>query len=242
MSSERKLSSVPWAVSGVLVIALGLQIATASMRAPPRLRIAAVAAPPPVTVLRTLALGQPEVLAKVLMLWLQAHDYQPGVSVAFRDLDYERVEAWLDRMLALDADFHYPLLAASRLYAEVGEPTKQRRMLEFVGAKFVEDPGARWPWMAHAVYIAKHRLDDLDYALELARALAATSPAAAIPGWATQMHIFVLEDMGELEAAKVLLGGLLESGQISDPHEQWFLTDRLQQLEARTDESADGPR
>ena len=30
------------------------------------------------------------------------------------------------------------------------------------------------------------------------------------------MAIFVLEDMGETEAAEVLIGGLLESGQISD--------------------------
>ena len=42
--------------------------------------------------------------------------------------------------------------------------------------------------------------------------------------------------MGELESAKVLLGGLLDSGQITDPHERWFLSQRLAELEARLGE------
>ena len=79
----------------------------------------------------------------------------------------------------------------------------------------------------------KHRLHDQAFALSLAERLAAHRDNLAIPSWASQMHIFVLEDMGELESAKVLLGGLLESGQISDPHERWFLSKRLAELEAR---------
>jgi len=33
------------------------------------------------------------------------------------------------------------------------------------------------------------------------------------------MRIFILEDMGELESATVLLGGLLASGEVADPRE-----------------------
>jgi hypothetical protein len=83
------------------------------------------------------------------------------------------------------------------------------------------------------VFIAKHRLKDQRLALRYARALARYADEPAIPDWAKQMQIFVLEDMGELESAKVLLGGLLESGKISDPHERWFLSQRLAELEAR---------
>ena len=38
------------------------------------------------------------------------------------------------------------------------------------------------------------------------------------------MHVFILEDMGEIESAAVLLGGLLASGEVSDPNEARFLT------------------
>jgi hypothetical protein len=48
------------------------------------------------------------------------------------------------------------------------------------------------------------------------------------------MEIFILEDMNELEAAKIMLGGLLLSGRITDPAEAAFLQQRLEELEART--------
>jgi hypothetical protein len=47
------------------------------------------------------------------------------------------------------------------------------------------------------------------------------------------MEIFILEDMNELEAAKVMLGGLLATGRIRDPEEKRFLQGRLAEIEAR---------
>jgi hypothetical protein len=46
------------------------------------------------------------------------------------------------------------------------------------------------------------------------------------------MRIFILEDLGELEAATVLLGGLLASGEVTEPKEIHFLTERLKELKA----------
>ena len=182
---------------------------------------------------RVLSLDQPALAARLMMLWLQAYDYQPGVSLPFRSLDYAAVETWLARMLELDPHFQYPLLAAARLYGEVDEPTRQRRMLRFIARSFRDDPVRRWPWMAHGVVIAKHRLHDLPLALELASALAQADDHGAIPHWAKQMRIFVLEDMGELQSAKILLGGLLASGEIQDNHERAFLSERLADIEQR---------
>jgi hypothetical protein len=50
------------------------------------------------------------------------------------------------------------------------------------------------------------------------------------------MHIYALEDMDEVESAKILLGGLLESGAITDEHELWFLQERLKKLEEQAKE------
>ncbi|MCC6713604.1 MAG: hypothetical protein IT496_00070, partial [Gammaproteobacteria bacterium] len=113
----------------------------------------------------------------------------------------------------------------------VSDPARQRLMLEFVREEFLKDPNRRWPWMAHAVFVARHRLHDLPLALRYADALAAHVTDPGVPPWVTQMNIFVRVDMGETEAAKVLLGGLLESGRITDPAEQRFLMRRLQELE-----------
>ena len=183
------------------------------------------------------SLDTPTFAAQMMMLWLQSFDVQPGVSLSFKELDYSRLSAWLSRILELNPDGQYPLLSAARVYAEVHDPQRQRKMLDFVANEFERDPTRRWPWLAHAVYVAKHRLKDIDYALALSERMAAHQANQAIPAWARQMKIFVLEDMGELESAKVLLGGLLDSGQITDPHEQWFLSNRLAELETELEQT-----
>ena len=231
MIDERPLRAVPWLSVLLLVGAFALQIASGLTREGPAVEREALPAAWSLSSLRVAALGAPEAAARILMLWLQAFDYQPGVSIAFMELDYDRVSMWLERILALDPSFSYPMLAASRLYGEVPDPVRQRMMLDFVARHFDADPARHWQWMAHAVYLAKHRLKDLDLALGYARRLAAVDASLAVPGWARQMQIFVLEDMGELESARVLLGGLLDSGEITDPHEQWFLSQRLHELE-----------
>jgi len=179
-------------------------------------------------------------LGKALMLYLQAFDYQSGSKVPYRDLDYGRLEAWLARILELDPRGQYPLLAASRLYAEVPVEAKQRSMLEFVYRQFLLDPNRRWPWLAHATAIAKHRLHDLPLALRYARAIERHAVADNVPLWAKQMEIFILEDMNELETARLIIGGYLQSGTVKDPAELRFLDERLKQLEARTADKTSG--
>lgn len=224
----RALPRLPLACVALALLAqLGLGLA----RPAPRVQVAALSPPPAAAVIRVLALGESALAARLMMLWLQAYDYQPGISLPFRRLDYAVVEAWLATMLELDPGFDYPLLAAARLYGEVDDPPRQRRVIDFLLRAYQSDPAHRWPWLAHAVFLARHRLKDLPLALRLADALARGD--AAIPDWARQMRIFVLADMGEVEAARVLLGGLLASGRVSDPHERWFLGQRLAELEAR---------
>jgi hypothetical protein len=189
-------------------------------------------APPATSVLRLTALGEPVGLAHMLTLRLQTFDTQPGISVPFRDLDYAHLTLWLERILDLDTASGYPLLLASQVYSQVPDGARQRAMLDFVYRKFLEDPLHRWRWLAHGALIARHRLNDHDLALRYARAIADEADAPTVPSWAKQMHIFLLADLGEVEAARILLGGLLDSGAVTDPREQRFLLERLEQFES----------
>jgi hypothetical protein len=183
--------------------------------------------------LRLASLGEPEAAARIAMLYLQAFDLGGANSLPYRRLDYSRLMAWLKAILELDPRSDYPLFAAARIYAEVPDPARSRVALEFVYEEFLRDPNRRWPWLAHAALVAKHQLGDLALALRYARAVDRLTTAANVPLWAKQMQVFILEDMNELDAAKVMLGGLLESGAISDPAEARFLRQRLVALEAR---------
>lgn len=230
--NERPLTAMPPWVVILLAVALVLQTASGLLRPSPRAAAVDLPMPPSEATLKVLAIGDPIPLGQMTALQLQAFDNQPGVSIPFAALDYARVQAWLDRILALDPTAQYPLLMASHLYAQVsGHPDKQRQMSEFVYQKFLGDPDRRWPSLAHVAIMAKHRLDDLPLALRYADAIRDHARGADVPSWARQMHIFIREDMGEVETAKILLGGLLDSGTVTDPHEQRFLMERLKALE-----------
>jgi len=232
--TQRSTSTVPRIVLALLVSGLAAQIALKT--GAPRSSASAEDLPPApgIGALRLASFGEPVALAKGLMLYLQAFDYQSGTKVPYRDLDYDRLEAWLARILELDPRGQYPLLAASRLYAEVPVESKQRSMLDFIYREFLVDPNRRWPWLANAAAIAKHRLHDLPLALRYAQAIRRYAVADDVPLWAKQMEIFILEDMNELETAQLIIGGYLESGAVKDPAELRFLEKHLKELEART--------
>ena len=195
---------------------------------------------PSLNALRALASGDPELLSAALVLRLQSFDDQPGASIPFRELDYVRVAAWLDRALALDPASAYPLLLAAQVYSQVPDARRVRVMLDFVQRAFLADPDGRWRWLAHAAIIARHRIHDERLALSYARELAERAHDA--PSWARQMHILLLDDMGEHEQAKVLLGALLASGSVSDPGEIRLLTARLAALRDRAPDRAAAAR
>ncbi len=237
MRDERPLGHVSAPVLGLLAVGLALQLGLHAALPAPRAQAPDLPPPPAASLLRLASLGEPIALAKILMLELQAFDYQSGTRIPYKDLDYASVEAWLARILELDPKGQYPLLAASRLYAEVPDEARQRSMLDFVYRQYLLDPNRRWPWLAHAAFIAKHRLKDMDLALKYAAALQKYTTAKDVPAWVTTMEIFIREDLNELETARIMIGGLLASGRITDRGELRFLDGRLRKIEERLEKA-----
>lgn len=233
LAPVRGWDAVPRPVLVLLLTAAVAQAGWHALAPPPVARAEALPSPPPAPLLAALVPGESRTVAALAVLWLQFHDTQPGYSVPFRELDYGRVRAWLETILALAPDSEYPLLLATHIYGQVNDPQRQRVMLDFVRDAFVERPLQRWRWLAHATIIAQHRLGELELALEYARLLATHTAPGEIPFWARDLQIIVLENLGELEAARILVGGLLASGEIDDPHELQFLENRLKMLEDR---------
>jgi hypothetical protein len=209
----------------LLGASLAAQLAWQAALGPPRPRAVELPPPPSAQALRLASFGEAEALARLSMLYLQAFD--------IRSLDYARLRSWLGALLELDPRSQYALFAASRIYAEHPDPARSRVMLEFVYEQFLLDPNRRWPWLAHCALLAKHRLKDLPLARRYAAAIDRHTTAADVPLWARQMEIFILEEMNELEAARIMLGGMLASGAVRDPEEARFLKERLEELEAR---------
>jgi len=220
----RPIAAVPRWVLALLGVSLAAQIGWQALRdtgaaAPPELAPA-----PGAQGLRLASFAEPEATARLAMVYVQS----------YRTPDSARLLGWLRSALELDPRGQYPLFLAARVYAEASDPARSRLALEFVYREFLQDPNRRWPWLAHAALLAKHRLKDLPLARRYAQALDRHVTTRAVPLWARQMEIFILEDLNELEAAKIMIGGLLQSGAVEDPAELRFLKERLEELESRT--------
>lgn len=232
-SSERPLSAVPGWILCLLAAAVAAQIGWQFARRAGAPSAADLPAAPSAQALRLASLGETAALARLAMLWLQAFDLHGDNAIPYQRLDYGRLIAWLEAILATDPRSEYPLFAAARVYGENPDPARMRVVFDFIFAEFASDPNRRWPALAHAALLAKHRLKDLPLARQYASAIERLATGESVPLWARQMEIFILEDMNELEAAKVMLGGLLASGRIRDPQEQRFLEGRLEEIEWR---------
>ncbi|MDT8452252.1 MAG: hypothetical protein RQ936_05845 [Gammaproteobacteria bacterium] len=234
---DRPVWDVPIAVQLLLALALALQLVWHSQQPTDVAQAEDLPEPMSVSAYTLVSLNEPIAMSKLLNLWLQSFDNQPGISLSFHQLDYLRITRWLDTIMALDPKGHYPMLVAARVYGSVTDPARQRIMMDYIYSKFNKDPNRHWRWLAHAAIIAKHNLKDMPLALKYARALAEKATGKQVPYWARDMHFILLEEMGEIEAAKVLVGALLESGEITDPYELNFLTEKIRELEEKSAEA-----
>lgn len=233
LHKERPVHDVPASIKAGLVLALLLQLLWHGLQEPVTAKARNLPEPLSVRTYVMGSLGEPIAVAKYLNLWLQAFDTQPGVEISFHQLDYPRLTRWLDTVLQLDPEGYYPMLAAARVYGSVQDPEKQRIMTEYIYARFTEDPNRYWRWLAHAIITAKHEIKDNALALKYADALAEKATGEKVPYWAKDMKIIVLEDMGEIEAAKILTGALIDSGEITDPYELNFLLHKIAVLDEK---------
>jgi len=229
--SARPWNEVGWPVWGALACALTAQCAYAALAQPETVARTQLPPPPPARVLAVAALGDPVPMASLVSLGLQTFDDPAGARLRFADIDYAILVRWLRCGIELDPRAQYPLLLAAQVYGQVPDSTRQRIMIELVREQALKDLSRRWRWLAHASLMARHRLGDTRLALVLASDLAHAPASIRMPGWARQMAVLLHQDLGEHDAARALLGGLLASGAIDDPGETRFLLERLSRAE-----------
>lgn len=145
--NERPLADVPKGVLATLLLAFALQLTGKALQDPPLAQASDLDSAPSRTALRLAGFGDPLPVARLLMLHLQAFDLQGANQITYRELDYDRLRDWLGRIIELDPAGQYPLHAASRIYAEVPDQSRQLKMLQFVYNAFFADPDRRWRWL-----------------------------------------------------------------------------------------------
>jgi len=188
---------------------------------------------PSESALKLIAASDQSFSYRLIIFWLQQFDVQAGQYVSFRSLDYQKLTKWLTALSAYEPDSQYPMLLAARIYSRVSDELRVRQMLDFIYRQYKINPEKNWRWLSEATITAQHGLKDKKLALKYATALA-EEKNDKIPFWAKDMRLLILEQMGETEQIKLLVGGLLANKLVTDENEIRFLNLLLQRIEAKS--------
>lgn len=176
-----------------------------------------------------MTLSDPQFSYRTGALTLQNIGDTGGRSTALRLYNYQKLSSWFWLLNKLDPDANYvPMTVAYYYGAVANQPEKMRYIVDFLAEIGKNPDGVKWRWLAHAVFLARYKLNDLEYALELAYTLADMEPSGDyLPLWARHMPAFVLTAIGEKDAARALIEGVMLTGKDINPKEMFFMKDYL---------------
>ena len=233
-SAERKLSQIPGFVIAGLTVFFIIQLSYHRLfQSPTSANYQKLDQPAEANYYQALSFGSDRLLSYLIMLSVQLHDNQKGKHLSYRHLDYEVLSNWLSTIYELNPRSDYPAFMATRIYSQVADKNKIYRMIKLVEALFENNPEQHWRRMTEACLLAKHKLKDLPYALELAKKISAIPDEIVLPHWARDMKLVLLDELNQLESAQLLISSMLQSGEIKDPDEIRFLRSRLLKVQQK---------
>jgi len=225
---ERPVLQLPWPLLVGFVLFFGIQLFSHSHSISGfSEKYRPLAKPFDSTIYRGLSMGSEQLFSYLLAIRLQLHDNQAGRHIRYRYIDYRILINWLDEINRLNTRSEYPMMLASRVYSQTTDQQRLRLILSYIDRAFMDNPQLHWRHLAEATVIAKHRLGDLELALEMAKKLADLPESVVMPRWARDMQFLLLGELNEFESALVIIDALLKSDAVNDPDEKRFLHEKL---------------
>lgn len=220
---------VTWALFGIAALAVAFWQLSSEVEA----RWAGVPPVPSAQASILMTLGDRQLAYRSGALTLQTLGDGGGRVVPLKEYDYHKLGQWFDVLDALDpASDHVPMIAAY-YFGATHVPSDVAVIVNYL-ARIGDSPvGQKWRWLGHAAYLARHRMDNLDLALDIAYKLAHIQPldGKPLPIWARQMPAFLLNAQGDKEASRALIEDMLSSAGDLHPNEvnfmKGYLTEQL---------------
>ena len=208
------------ALTGALLALLAAQVAVSEQVKAIAPQTYVLPEPPTAVSAALESLGDPEFLFRVNALRVQHAGNLDGRLIPLKDLDYEKLGAWFVTLDRLDPVADVVPTMAAYLFSGTQRPEDTRYLVDYLEQHGKRDPAGKWRWLAQAVYIARYKLKDLGRAREIAKFLA-EAPNPEIMDWARSLHIFVLLDLGEKEAARAILEQMLTDPRLPESERRW---------------------
>lgn len=221
------MATIPRGALAAVLIALGLQGAFWWQTRELQAGWEGVPPAPSHQVAKALALGDGQFLYRAATFVLQNMGDEGGRVTPLKDYDYQRLGQWFSLLDRFDPQSEFLPVLVGYYFSQSQNPDDVRIVISFLAHIAIRDPERNWRWLAHAIYLARHRVKDMNLALSLAYRMAAIK-SPGIPVWARQMPAFVLADVGEREAARDLMEAIMDSQIDLEPSEIEFMRDFIE--------------
>ena len=197
-----------------------------------------VPTPPGKATLDVMAFGDGEFLFRAMAFLMgNAGDTFGRVTPLYK-YDLKKVRRWFSLLDNYNHDSNLLPSLAAYYYSQTQHREKAREMVYYLKEHALHDISRKWWWLVQATYVALHRVEDSDLALEVATPLAG---APGVPVAMQQFPAIIHEQRGEFGDALYIMDNILKSDQDIPPEElsfmRYFVEERIDSLDALDDAS-----
>ena len=155
-------------------------------------------------------MGDTQLSYRLIGFMLQNIGKVGGRTESLASYDYQKLQKWFFAGYDLDPQAAFIPMLATYYYGGTSKPDQARAVAEFLEVAGNNPYKDRWRWLVHAIYLAQHKVGDLNLALKLADILGKI-PNQNMPPWTRQMKAMVLNSKGDKQDAYILMKTMLET-------------------------------
>ncbi|MDY0028821.1 MAG: hypothetical protein RBR86_02650 [Pseudobdellovibrionaceae bacterium] len=172
-------------------------------------------------------LGDKELAYRSSALTLQNFGNMTGRTEALKDYNYDHLEQWFWMEDSLNSISEYVPFLAAYYFGATQNPEQLYPVIDYLRTIGKYPEKEKWRWLGQAIFLARHRLENEQLALDLAGELAAIY-RPDMPAWPLQMQAIIASDMGEKEMAYEMMVETLKDGlSTMHPSEINFMLDYI---------------
>jgi hypothetical protein len=178
-----------------------------------------------------ITLGDKQFAYRSYAIMLQNMGDVGGRTTPLRDLNYDLLTKWFAVLDNLDPKSNFIPMLVAYYFSATDNPDQLDGPIEYLRKVGLREAAnyKKWRWLVSAIYLARHKQEDLDLALSMAHELSALqNKGIALPSWAKNMPAFILLEQGDKQSAYELTMAMLREG-VDDmhPNEVNFMVDYL---------------
>lgn len=181
-----------------------------------------LAAPPPKDEVDLLSLSDRQFFYRSRVVDLQSAGDLGGHVTPLSSYNYALLYRWFTLLDSVDSRANYLPTLAGYFFSQTQRTDDVRYVVRFLREHARRDPERKWRWMAHAVWLSRHKVGDMQLALEAADELAALD-VPGIPLWTRQLRAFIRAEVGDKEAARDMMRAIMGSDATIAPEERHFM-------------------